>query len=114
MCWMFALHRTDVGASGTPVRSICLLCCVDYTDNLTETYIAFCRNYGNHYTKAQGGHDWNAEANDQMVRDLKIPWYQLQEYFKRQQRDVEASIKEMTASAVTYLGRFTSSQRLRA
>ncbi|CAK7229960.1 hypothetical protein SEUCBS140593_007423 [Sporothrix eucalyptigena] len=39
-----------------------------------QTYIAFCGNYGTHFTKWAGWHSWNEEAMKDMVDDLKTPW----------------------------------------
>jgi hypothetical protein len=38
------------------------------------TYSAFCRNYGDHTTKAVGYHCWNDEAMESMSSTMKTPW----------------------------------------
>ncbi|KAK7422488.1 hypothetical protein QQZ08_009478 [Neonectria magnoliae] len=39
-----------------------------------SSYAAFCRRYGDYCTPAAGKHNWNEEAIEKMVQDLKIPW----------------------------------------
>ena len=42
--------------------------------SLLASFAAFCRNYGDYYTPAVGGHCWNSEATKVMVTYMNTQW----------------------------------------
>ncbi|KAK3322792.1 hypothetical protein B0H66DRAFT_475296 [Apodospora peruviana] len=68
------------------------------------TYIAFCGNYGNHYTSKVGPRNWNKEAMNSMVRDMKRPWDNfLALLTEERSAEIIASIEAVMDWAVEYL-----------
>ncbi|KAH7129906.1 hypothetical protein B0J13DRAFT_627047 [Dactylonectria estremocensis] len=67
------------------------------------SYSAFCRQYGNYRTGAAGKHNWNEEAIDGMVRDLKRPWIDFRGSVSTREADVEKHIEELTDWSIEHL-----------
>ncbi|KAH8198037.1 hypothetical protein TruAng_007812 [Truncatella angustata] len=67
------------------------------------TYAAFCRNYGDHCTRAVGSRNWNEEATKTMVRDLTHPWQILMEKIHDGEQTFMASLEGTIQSMVHHL-----------
>ncbi|KAI0467376.1 hypothetical protein F4859DRAFT_494186 [Xylaria cf. heliscus] len=57
-----------------------------------QTYSAFCRNYGTHYTAAVGSRSWNQEIIEEMIKDMDTPWDEVQMSLDKQGEDIIESI----------------------
>ncbi|KAF7549239.1 hypothetical protein G7Z17_g6514 [Cylindrodendrum hubeiense] len=75
------------------------------------SYAAFCRQYGDYSTPAAGSHNWNEEAIDGMVKDLKRPWKTLCSHLVDQETQVESLVEELTDWSIQYLGRGSDARR---
>ncbi|CAH0050893.1 unnamed protein product [Clonostachys solani] len=64
--------------------------------NGVSSYRAFVSNFGNHSTPKAGTHDWNSEAMDQMVEDLRTPWESLTSTLYERQSELTRAIETTT------------------
>jgi hypothetical protein len=76
----------------------------------TATYTAFCRNYGDHSTKAVGSHNWNEESIESMTRDLVGPWGNFRLAVQERNERTTASIEDLIDWAIQYLGELTETK----
>ncbi|RYC53741.1 hypothetical protein CHU98_g12467 [Xylaria longipes] len=60
-----------------------------------ETYSAFCRNYGTHYTAAVGSRSWNQEIIEEMIKDMSTPWNGVQVSLDKLSEDIIESIDDL-------------------
>lgn len=89
--------------------------CESYvTDSNIASYAAFCRQFGNHCTPAAGKHNWNEEAIDGMVKDLKRPWKALCARIEDREIETGRFVEELTDWSIQYLGKPSSQQQLRS
>ncbi|KAF1955086.1 hypothetical protein CC80DRAFT_493422 [Byssothecium circinans] len=65
-----------------------------------ETYKAFCRNYGNHGTKAVNYHCWNQEAMEAMFEDMKPIWDKFDAKVCKRLEEMENSIERSFEKAM--------------
>ncbi|KAH7161710.1 hypothetical protein EDB81DRAFT_683686 [Dactylonectria macrodidyma] len=68
-----------------------------------SSYAAFCRQFGNYCTPAAGKHNWNEEAIDGMVQDLKNPWRAFRAIISYREAEIEKLIEELTDWSIEYL-----------
>ncbi|KAK3682814.1 hypothetical protein B0T22DRAFT_444981 [Podospora appendiculata] len=69
-----------------------------------STYLAFCRNYGDHSTERAGTHNWNQEIIQRMVHDLHGHWSELRSALSNRQADLASLVEESMDWAVAFLG----------
>ncbi|KAM5358468.1 hypothetical protein ACJZ2D_015255 [Fusarium nematophilum] len=65
-----------------------------------QTYSAFTRNYGDHFTSAVGSHNWNEEAMEGMSGDLETPWEDLLLRLQERQTSLGSHIETITDEAI--------------
>jgi hypothetical protein len=73
------------------------------TNRSAATYSAFCRSYGNGYTKKAGAHNWNEEAIDKMVQDLAVPWENFCSTLQDRHESTSSSIEDLIDWAIDYI-----------
>ncbi|KAK7225431.1 hypothetical protein V2G26_013434 [Clonostachys chloroleuca] len=61
-----------------------------------NSYSAFVSNFGNHSTPKAGTHDWNLEAMEKMVEDLRAPWESLASTLYERQSELTQAIETTT------------------
>ncbi|CAG9972550.1 unnamed protein product [Clonostachys byssicola] len=61
-----------------------------------SSYSAFVSNFGNHSTPKAGTHDWNLEAMEKMVEDLRTPWESLASTLYERQSELTQAIETTT------------------
>jgi hypothetical protein len=69
------------------------------------SYSAFCRKFGDHYTKAVGSHNWNEEAIERMVADLDAPWQTLRSTLTNQYENATTVIEDLMEWVIQHLGK---------
>ncbi|SPO03125.1 uncharacterized protein DNG_05807 [Cephalotrichum gorgonifer] len=67
------------------------------------TYMAFCRQYGTHYTRLAGSRNWNEEAINTMTADLDPLWENLVSELEDLQETTANLIEECLDAAPEYL-----------
>lgn len=73
-------------------------------DSSTASYAAFCRRYGDYCTPAAGKHNWNEEAINQMVQDLKRPWEALCSCIEDREVEAEVLLENLTDWSIQLFG----------
>jgi hypothetical protein len=71
----------------------------------SETYAAFCRQFGDYCTPTVGPHNWNEEALEGMSTGLTRPWQALRSTIDRQVEAIATEIEEIMNSAGQSLGK---------
>ncbi|KAF4626102.1 hypothetical protein G7Y89_g12058 [Cudoniella acicularis] len=69
----------------------------------STSFSAFCRNFGDHYTKVAGRHNWNEEAIEKMARDLATPWQHLKSTLQHDLEGNRNQIQEIMDWSIEYL-----------
>ncbi len=72
-------------------------------DGTTETYSAFCRQYGDYCTQAVGAHNWNEEAMKEMVTNLARPWDNLRLTLQNLNESTTRSVQDLMNQALQEL-----------
>ncbi|KAI0867597.1 hypothetical protein GGS24DRAFT_485128 [Hypoxylon argillaceum] len=76
-----------------------------------QTYAAFCRHFGTHYTATVEQRNWNEEIIQKMTDDLSPPWEQLQINLDQQSDGIFQSIDNFFSWADQFLDAELDSSR---
>ncbi|KAK3994289.1 hypothetical protein QBC44DRAFT_322976 [Cladorrhinum sp. PSN332] len=68
-----------------------------------QSYIAFCRQQGDHSTKLVGYRNWNQEAIEAMSDDLDQPWNELQAAADKAMGKTEKTVQVVFKAAISCL-----------
>lgn len=97
--------RANSSYSGIIVHIFLRWALHDVTYMSTDSYAAFCRKFGDHYTAAVGSRNWNEEALESMVSDLKQPWQTLVRHITSKEQERTALIQRSVTWAVNHFGK---------